>query len=42
MEKVTREVYNTFDAKRKAFDARQADEQDLKELEQEIKKSKND
>jgi hypothetical protein len=41
MEKIARKVYDTFDAKRKAFDARQADEQDLKELEQEIKKQKN-
>lgn len=33
--------YNvTFYAKRKAYDARQADEQDLKELKQEIKKRK--
>jgi len=37
MEKIAHNVYAQFDAKRKAYDARQADAQDLQELEQDIK-----
>lgn len=40
MEKAARQVFAEFDAKRKAYAARQADEQDLQELENEIKKRK--
>lgn len=42
MEKIARQIYDTYDAKRKAYDAKQADEQDLKELEQEIKREKRE
>ncbi|GET27142.1 virulence RhuM family protein [Prolixibacter sp. NT017] len=42
MEKKVREIYEQFDSKRKAWEARQADEQDLKEIEQEIKSRKKE
>jgi hypothetical protein len=34
MEKKVREMYSQYDAKRKAFDAQQADKEDLKALEE--------
>lgn len=42
MEKKVKEIYRQFDAKRKAWEAQQADEQDLKEIEQEIKSRKKE
>lgn len=41
MEQKVLEVYNQFDAKRKAFDVLQADNQDIAEIEQIVKKRKN-
>jgi hypothetical protein len=41
MEEVVRKIYDEFDAERKSFEARQADQQDLSELEQEIKKRRH-
>lgn len=40
MEEKVREIYEDFDSRRKAYDAKIADEEDLKELENLIKKSK--
>ncbi len=42
MEKKVNEIYELFDTKRKAYEALQADEQDLKELEDELKHRKKD
>jgi hypothetical protein len=41
MEKEVKEIYEDFDKKRKAFDAKLADEEDLKELEQLEEQIKN-
>jgi len=41
MEETVRKIYDDFDAERKSFEARQADQQDLSELEQEIKKRRH-
>lgn len=38
MEKKVKEIYEQFDTKRKTFEALQADQQDLDEIEQELKK----
>ena len=40
MEEKVREIYEDFDSRRKAYDAKIADEEDLKELENLIKKNK--
>jgi hypothetical protein len=40
MEKKARKVYEEFDAKRKSYEAQQADLQDMEELEKKIKKNK--
>jgi hypothetical protein len=37
MEKKVKEIYETFDTKRKRFEALQADQQDLEEIEKELK-----
>lgn len=42
MEERVREIYAQFDQKRKAYDAQLADEQDLKEIEGEVKKWKSE
>jgi len=41
MEETVRKIYDDFDAGRKSFEAHQADQQDLSELEQEIKKHRH-
>jgi len=40
MEKKVKQIYERFDTKRKAFEAKQADLQDIEELENKIKKKK--
>lgn len=42
MQKIAYEVYEEFDNKRKAFEAKQADLEDLKYLEEQLKQRKND
>jgi len=40
MEQKAREIYAEFDARRKAYEADLADKQDIKEIEDKIKKQK--
>lgn len=40
MEEKVKEIYDSFDSKRKSYDASNADEEDIKEIEQELKSRK--